>query len=151
GHGAPAGCAAPKKRQKRRQKTKKRACKTRRICCIIQTYNKNGCTQSDPWEADAMARTRKKAKTLWWAVSRLLFVLLLLSMLAAYISNQVTISSKQAELDSLNEQIAQQQSENEELERILSGDPDDIVEWIARDSYGYAAPNERIIVDISGN
>ena len=98
-----------------------------------------------------MARTRKKAKTLWWAVSRLLFVLLLLSMLAAYISNQVTISSKQAELDSLNEQIAQQQSENEEPERILSGDPDDIVEWIARDSYGYAAPNERIIVDISGN
>ena len=98
-----------------------------------------------------MARTLKKANTLWWAVSRLLFVLLLLSMLAAYISNQVTISSKQAELDSLNEQIAQQQSENEELERILSGDPDDIVEWIARDSYGYAAPNERIIVDISGN
>ena len=98
-----------------------------------------------------MARTRKKAKTLWWAVSRLFFILLLLSMLAAYISNQVTISSKQAELDALNEQIAQQQSENEELERILSGDPDEIVEWIAPDSYGYAAPNERIIVDISGN
>ena len=98
-----------------------------------------------------MARTRKKAKTLWWAVSRLFFILLLLSMLAAYISNQVTISSKQAELDALNEQIAQQQSENEELERILSGDPDEIVEWIARDSYGYAAPNERIIVDVSGN
>lgn len=98
-----------------------------------------------------MARTRKKAKTLWWAVSRLFFILLLLSMLAAYISNQVTISSKQAELDALNEQIAQRQSENEELERILSGDPDEIVEWIARDSYGYAAPNERIIVDISGN
>lgn len=54
-----------------------------------------------------MARTRKKAKTLWWAVSRLFFILLLLSMLAAYISNQVTISSKQAELDALNEQIAQ--------------------------------------------
>ena len=98
-----------------------------------------------------MARTRKKAKTLWWAVSRLFFILLLLSMLAAYVSNQVTISSKQAELDALNEQIAQQQSENEELERILSGDPDEIVEWIARGSYGYAAPNERIIVDISGN
>ena len=98
-----------------------------------------------------MARTRKKAKTLWWAVSRMFFILLLLSMLAAYVSNQVTISSKQAELDALNEQIAQQQSENEELERILSGDPDEIVEWIARDSYGYAAPNERIIVDISGN
>ena len=62
-----------------------------------------------------MARTRKKAKTLWWAVSRLFFILLLLSMLAAYISNQVTISSKQAELDALNEQIAQQQ----DLVRLL--------------------------------
>ena len=98
-----------------------------------------------------MARTRKKARTLWWALTRLLFVLLLLSMLAAYISNQVTISSKQAELAALQEQIAQQQSENDELKRILDGDPDEIVEWIARDSYGYAAPNERIIVDISGN
>ena len=98
-----------------------------------------------------MARTRKKSKTLWWGVTRLFFVLLLLSMLAAYISNQVTISSKQAELDALNDQIAQQQAENEELERILSGDPDEVAEWIARDSYGYVAPNERIIVDISGN
>ena len=98
-----------------------------------------------------MARTRKKARTLWWALTRLLFVLLLLSMLAADISNQVTISSKQAELAALQEQIAQQQSENDELKRILDGDPDEIVEWIARDSYGYAAPNERIIVDISGN
>ena len=98
-----------------------------------------------------MARTRKKAKTLWWAVSRLFFVLLLLSMLAAYVSNQVTISSKQAELDELNEQIAQQQAENEEMQRILSGDPDEVTEWVARDSYGYAAPNERIFADISGN
>lgn len=98
-----------------------------------------------------MARTRRKTKSLWWGISRLLFVLLLLSMLAAYISNQVTISSKQAELDALNEQIAQQKAENEELERILDGNSDEIVEWIARDSYGYAAPNERIIVDISGN
>ena len=98
-----------------------------------------------------MARARKKTKTLWWGITRLFFVLLLLSMLAAYVSNQVTISSKQAELDALNDQIAQQNSENEELERILDGNPDEIVEWIARDSYGYAAPNERIIIDISGN
>lgn len=98
-----------------------------------------------------MARNRKKAKTLWWGISRLFFVLLLLSMLAAYVSNQVTISSKQTELDALNEQIAQQQAENEEMQRILSGDPDEITEWVARDSYGYAAPNERIFADISGN
>ena len=98
-----------------------------------------------------MARTRKKVRTLWRGAIRLLFALFLLSMLAAYISNQMTIRSKQAELDALNEQIAQKEAENEELQRILSGDPDEVVEWIARDSYGYAAPNERIIVDISGN
>ena len=82
---------------------------------------------------------------------RLFFVLMLLSMLAAYISNQVTISSKRAELETLNEQIAQQKTQNEEMERILSGDADEVTEWVARDSYNYAAPNERIFVDVTGN
>ena len=81
---------------------------------------------------------------------RFFFVLMLLSMLAAYISNQVTISSKRAELETLNEQIAQQQTENQEMQRILSGDADQITEWVARDSYNYAAPNERIFVDVTG-
>ena len=36
-------------------------------------------------------------------------------------------------------------TENEEMQRILSGDADQITEWVARDSYNYAAPNERII------
>ena len=79
------------------------------------------------------------------------FCILLLSMLVAYISNQVTISSKHAELDTLNEQIAQQKTENEEMQRILSGNADQITEWVARDSYNYAAPNERIFVDVTGN
>ena len=82
---------------------------------------------------------------------RLFFVLMLLRMLAAYISNQVTISSKRAELETLNEQIAQQQTENQEMQRILSGDADQITEWVARDSYNYAAPNERIFVDVTGS
>ena len=55
-----------------------------------------------------------------------------------------------AELDTLNEQIAQQQTENQEMQRILSGDADQITEWVARDSYNYAAPNERIFVDVTG-
>ena len=82
---------------------------------------------------------------------RMFFVLLLLSMLAAYLSNQVPISSKRAELETLNEQIAQQQTENQEMQRILSGDSDDVTEWVARDSYNYAAANERIFVDVTGN
>ena len=96
------------------------------------------------------SRKRKK-KVVVKTLVRVFFVLLLLSMLAAYISNQVTISSKRAELDTLNEQIAQQKTENEEMQRILSGDADQITEWVARDSYNYAAPNERIFVDVTGS
>ena len=96
-------------------------------------------------------RRKRKKKVVVKTLVRVFFVLLLLSMLAAYISNQVTISSKRAELDTLNEQIAQQKTENEEMQRILSGDADDVTEWVARDSYNYAAPNERIFVDVTGS
>ena len=95
------------------------------------------------------SRRKRRKNTVWKVVLRLFFVLLLLSMLVAYISNQVTISSKHAELDTLNEQIAQQKTENEEMQRILSGNADQITEWVARDSYNYAAPNERIFVDVT--
>ena len=103
--------------------------------------------------ACAMAnQSRKKGgkRAFGKTLIRLFFVLMRLSMLAAYISNQVTISSKRAELETLNEQIAQQQTENQEMQRILSGDADQITEWVARDSYNYAAPNERIFVDVTG-
>ena len=96
-------------------------------------------------------RRKRKKKVVVKTLVRVFFVLLLLSMLAAYISNQVTISSKHAEMDTLNEQIAQQKTENEEMQRILSGDADQITEWVARDSYNYAAPNERIFVDVTGS
>lgn len=96
-------------------------------------------------------RRKRKKKVVVKTLVRVFFVLLLLSMLAAYISNQVTISSKRAELDTLNEQIAQQKTENEEMQRILSGDADQITEWVARDSYNYAPPNERIFVDVIGS
>ena len=60
-------------------------------------------------------------------------------------------AAEHAELETLNEQIAQQKTENEEMQRILSGNADQITEWVARDSYNYAAPNERIFVDVTGN
>ena len=97
------------------------------------------------------SRRRRKKKTLLGGVFRLFFVLLLLSMLAAYISNQVSIRSKKAELQTLQEQVDQQKTQNEEMQRILSGDSVDVTEWVARDSYNYAAANERIFVDVTGN
>ena len=97
------------------------------------------------------SRRRRKKKTLLGGVFRLFFVLLLLSMLAAYISNQVSIRSKKAELQTLQEQVDQQKTQNEEMQRILSGDSDDVTEWVARDPYNYAAANERIFVNVTGN
>ena len=94
------------------------------------------------------SRKKRRKNTVLRTVFRLFFILLLLSMLAAYISNQVAISSKRAELQTL---IDQQKTQNEEMQRILSGDADDVTEWVARDSYNYAAPNERIFVDVTGN
>lgn len=101
----------------------------------------------------SMGRVRKRRKRLRLvgAFVRLVFVLLLFSMVGAYISNQVTINSKRAELEALNTQIGQQQAANAEMRRILDGDPDEVTEWIARDQYGYAAPNERVFYDMSGN
>ena len=97
--------------------------------------------------------TRKKRRRSPFVrtILRLFFILPRALMPAPKNSNQVTISSKRAELDTLNEQIAQQKTENEEMQRILSGDADQITEWVARDSYNYAAPNERIFVDVTGN
>lgn len=96
-------------------------------------------------------RKRRKRRSVLGAALKLLFVLLLFSLLAAYIANQVAISSKRAELETLQEQIEQQKTQNEEMQRILSGDSDDVTEWVARDSYNYAAANERIFVDVTGN
>ena len=141
----------------RTAKNPKRTCQTSGHCCIIQTYQSKRTDAEGllfRQERKAMTNTGRKKRRKNAVVTmafRLFFVLLLLSMLAAYISNQVTISSKRAELETLNEQVVQQQTENQELQRVLSGDADQITEWVARDSYNYAAPNERIFVDVTGN
>ena len=96
-------------------------------------------------------RKKRRKNAVVTMAFRLFFVLLMLSMLAAYIANQVALSSKKAELDTLQEQIDQQKTQNEEMQRILSGDSDDVTEWVARDSYNYAAANERSFVDVTGN
>ena len=142
-----------------RAAAKVRRTEKRLVCCIIQTYqsestgasgllSENGrhCVMANP-----SRKKRKRKASVVGAVLKLLFLLLLLSMLAAYIANQVALSSKKAELDTLQEQIDQQKTQNEEMQRILSGDSDDVTEWVARDSYNYAAANERIFVDVTGN
>ena len=62
---------------------------------------------------------------------------------------QITISSKRQELAGVQEQLSVQLAKNEELSRSLDDGEDAIIERIARDE-GYAKPNERIWVDLSG-
>lgn len=65
------------------------------------------------------------------------------------VKNQVSIAAKQQELQSLNEQLAAQVTENAELSGTLDQGESAIIERYAREQ-GYAKPNERVFVDISG-
>ena len=65
------------------------------------------------------------------------------------INCQVAISSKQQELASVQTQLTAQLTENAELSSTLEQGDDAIIERYAREQ-GYAKPNERVFVDISG-
>lgn len=94
-------------------------------------------------------RTARKTK-IPVLLLRAAFAVLLVSMMAAYLSDLVTISAKKQELETVQTQLEQQNTANQELQRVLEGDEDEILERVARDSYGYAAPNERIFKDVTG-
>lgn len=76
-------------------------------------------------------------------------VLLFCWLFFSLIQCQITISSKRQELVGVQEQLSVQLAKNEELSRSLDDGEDAIIERIARDE-GYAKPNERIWVDLSG-
>ena len=69
--------------------------------------------------------------------------------LPVLVRNQVSIAAKQQELQSLKNQLAAQVTENAELSGTLDQGEDAIIERYAREQ-GYAKPNERVFVDISG-
>ena len=85
-------------------------------------------------------------------------VLLRLSVLVAvaylsvsFVGGQMQMADKQRELDVITAQVEEQTLKNAELERLMaSGDEDAYVERVAREKMGYARPDERVFVDISG-
>ena len=61
------------------------------------------------------------------------------------------ISSKRQELEAVQAQLESQQQQNDELSRVLESGTDlEIIERVARDKLGYAKPNERVFVDVTG-
>ena len=72
-------------------------------------------------------------------------------LVAGLVFNQVDIAAKQKELQDLENQLEQQRQQNDELERVLeSGSDLEIIERVARDKLGYAKPNERVFIDVTG-
>lgn len=72
-------------------------------------------------------------------------------LVAGLVFNQVDIAAKQKELQDLENQLEQQHQQNDELERVLeSGSDQEIIERVARDKLGYAKPNERVFIDVTG-
>lgn len=79
----------------------------------------------------------------------LLFVLICGYLFLTLIQCQVSISSKQQELASVQTQLSAKLADNAALSRTLSEGEDAILERAAREQ-GYVKPNERVFIDISG-
>ena len=71
------------------------------------------------------------------------------AMFVGLVRYQVSIASKQQELQSVQNQLSAQLTENAELSGTLEQGDSAIIERYAREQ-GYAKPNERVFVDISG-
>jgi len=65
------------------------------------------------------------------------------------VSLQLQISNKREEQRMLQEQLETQQTKNAELEDIVSGQDEEYIAKIARDSLDYIYPGEKVYVDTS--
>lgn len=98
-----------------------------------------------------MEKKQKRAPLLPRFFLRVGLVLIGGYLVAGLVFNQVDIAAKQKELQDLENQLEQQRQQNDELERVLeSGSDQEIIERVARDKLGYAKPNERVFIDVTG-
>ena len=84
----------------------------------------------------------------WW-ITVPVFRIICGSLFINLVQYQVSIASKQQELQSVQNQLSAQLTENAELSGTLEQGDSAIIERYAREQ-GYAKPNERVFVDISG-
>lgn len=93
----------------------------------------------------------KTKKVFSGIVFKVAVVLASVYLLVAFVGGQMQVAEKQRELEAVEAQVQQQTVKNAELQRLMeSGDEDAYVERIAREQLGYARPDERVFVDISG-
>ena len=94
------------------------------------------------------ARKRKKRKGLF---PKLILVAFVIYTAVTLISTQIKISRLEQETDSLDSEIAAETMKKAQLEQALSADVDEEYMKEEAQKQGYAAPNERVFVDVSGS
>ena len=98
-----------------------------------------------------MARRKKKQSRIPMILGQVGILLVSGYLVSGIVFNYVRISGKRQELQTLEDRFAAQQQQNDELSRVLeSGSDLEIIERVARDKLGYAKPNERVFVDMTG-
>lgn len=94
------------------------------------------------------ARKRKKRKGLF---PKLILVAFVIYTAVTLISTQIKISRIEQETDSLDADIAAETMKKAQLEQALSAEVDEEYMKEEAQKQGYAAPNERVFVDVSGS
>ncbi len=72
----------------------------------------------------------------------------------ALVNQQVQISDKRQQLESVKQQIQIQEIKNEDIKHALkngASENRDYIERVAREGLGLAKPGERVFVNIAGN
>ena len=79
-----------------------------------------------------------------------LTIVLSIYFLSELITGNLRLSQKRAEHEQLKYTLEKQLAVNEELSQLISSTDEEIMERVARDTYNYAYPNERVFVDMGG-
>ena len=98
-----------------------------------------------------VVKQKKRKKSIMLRLAVLAFVAYIVVTL---VNQQVQISEKKAQLQSMNEQIRVQEIQNEDLKRVVNageGENEDYIERVAREGLDYAKPGERVFINIAGN
>jgi len=103
---------------------------------------------------DAMSKSRsknEKKRSIWSIIFKLAVVAASVYLVFTFVSGQIQANAKQRELELLQARVELQTEKNEELQRMMeAGDQDAYIERMAREKLGYAKPDERVYVDITG-
>lgn len=89
-----------------------------------------------------------KPKSKKFKVLRIAVVAFVAYTIVSFFVMQIDITNRQKSLDSINEELEQEQYLNKEMQSILdAGTNPEYIKRIAREKLGYVFPDERVFID----